>query len=217
MDVITFLAILWIISLFAMLGGIVFWVVTKRRTLKFVLFSSGVCLACIIAVVVLAANEGSPKQSATSETEQKADVQEQIDVIVNAVEFAGLSEDELVKLLGEPESKEKWNYKSLNGQTYKAITYVYDNGNQEFLFIDGKVVRFTFYGSGQKYKDGKHALALFGIEPGPNITEVGNSSAALRYQRVHETMNIDEFWLIEDIGEDNTIGTVKITYDSRYF
>jgi len=177
-----------------------------------VLFTLGVLLLIIVAACgqIPASTDEQAAPTSSAVVEEAGE-----DMIINAVQFAGISEKQLIELLGEPESKEDWSFSSANGQKYKALTYVYDNGNQEFLFIDGKVVRFTFYGTGQKYKDGKHALALFGIEPGPNITLVTNTGSAIKYQRVHESMKIDEFWLIED--SEKTIGTVKITYDSRYF
>lgn len=149
--------------------------------------------------------------------EDAADTRDNVALIVDAVQFAGLSESELIELIGDPESKNQWNFDSANGQTYKAVTLTYDNGNQEFLFIDGKVVRFTFYGTGQTYENEDQALRLFGITPGPNIKKEADTGVALRYRYVDEEMKIDEFWLLDDLSNDNEISTVKITYDLRYF
>jgi hypothetical protein len=141
--------------------------------------------------------------------------EEATEVIVDAVQFAGISETELIEMHGEPKSKFEEDFPSPNGQTYAATIYFYDE-NQEFLVIDGKVVRFSYYGTGQKYKDGKHALSLFGIKPGPNMKLVADTGAAIRYRNVNES--IEEFWLVESLfEEDNTIGTVKVTYDLQYF
>jgi hypothetical protein len=204
---------LWLIFGILFVVGAIYWLF-KRKLGKFVIGSLLISVACLITGIAINANEPIPvNSSSSSEKNESEEISE--DMIIDAVQFAHIDEKQLITLLGEPESIEEWNFDSPNGQKYKARTFIYGEGNQEFLFIDGKVVRFTFYGTGQKYKDGKHALALFGIKPGPNITLVADTGAALRYRNVDEPMKIDEFWLIED--SDNSIGTVKITYDLTYF
>ncbi len=153
--------------------------------------------------------------SAIKHEEQVAQ-DETVQPIVDSSQFGKINMEELVGILGEPESKDEWNFESANGQKYKAITWVYDDGNQEFLFIDNKVVRFTFYGTGQVYKDGYQALALFGITPGPNIKKSADTGTVIRFQQVDDSMKVDDFWLLEG-DTKKSIGTVKITYDSRYF
>ncbi|GJM73010.1 hypothetical protein HMSSN036_52260 [Paenibacillus macerans] len=163
----------------------------------------------LVVSLVIYGTTGDKTVSTVSGNEQ-----EKATIIIDANKFSKISPDELVEIMGDPEEKEEWKYDSLNGQTYDAITWTYENGNQEFLFIDGKVVRFTLYGTGQTYEDGEQALSLFGITPGPNITETADTGTAIKYADV--SMGIDEFWMLED-SKPNSIGTVKITYDSRYF
>lgn len=173
-------------------------------------------LAFICLVLLLVACSTSSNIDNSSQSEVESIQIEEVSPIVSSVQFSGVSEVELIKLVGDPESKDSWNFNSTNGQTYDAVTWTYDKGNQEFLFIDDKVVRFTYYGDGENYEDADHAFSLFGITKGPNITKVSDTGSALRYQRVDESMKVDEFWLVEDLSA-KSIGTVKITYDSRYF
>jgi len=203
---------LWLIFGIMFIVSFIYWLI-KRKHGKYVLYLFSISCVSLIIGIIISANEPMPVNNSTAEKERSTEIDE--NMIVNAVEFAGIDEKHLIDLIGEPESKDEWNFTSPNGQTYKAMTLVYEQGNKEFLFIDGKVVRFTYYGNKQTYKNEKHALALFGIKPGPNITLVADTGAALRYRNVDESMKIDEFWLIED--SDSSIGTVKITYDLAYF
>jgi hypothetical protein len=170
----------------------------------------------ILMIAVLTACTGSPSISNSENKGDQAQANVEITPIVESVKFAKLTMPELQEVLGEPEDIDEWEFKSTNGQTYDAVTWIYDDGNQEFMFIDDKIVRYTMYGTDQTYNDKDHVLALFGITPGPNITKVADTGSAIRYERVDVSMKVDDFWLIEG-SEKNSIGTVKITYDSRYF
>ena len=212
-----FFMFLWFISGIIFLVTFIRWFINKRNG-KVVVASLLISFISLIIGIVITANEpvvtnNFVMNGREASSNQKSTSNEEL--IIDALQFAKLTEAELKNLLGEPESKEDWKFDSLNGNSYSATTWIYDNGNQEFMFIDGKVVRFTFYGTGQKYKNGEHALSLFGIKPGPNLTVVADTGTAIRYQRVHESMKIDEFWITGDI--DKTIDSVKITYDLRYF
>ncbi|MEK5167167.1 hypothetical protein NYE69_33335 [Paenibacillus sp. FSL R5-0527] len=209
-----FFMILWSLASIATIVLFLVWLTakvskkpskTKGKSTLYLLVAS-----VLFLVVSLVINGTGDKPMSTV----SGDEQEKATMIIDANKFSKISPDELAEILGDPEAKEEWKYDSLNGQTYDAITWTYENGNQEFLFIGGKVVRFTFYGTGQTYTDDEQVLSLFGITPGPNITKTEDTGAAMKY--ANASMKIDEFWLVED-SKPNSIGTVKITYDSRYF
>ncbi|RRJ62400.1 hypothetical protein EHV15_05125 [Paenibacillus oralis] len=180
---------------------------TKGKSTLYLLASS-----ILFLVVSLIINGTGDKAVSTIVSNQN----EETPMILDANKFSRISPDELIKIMGEPESKEEWKYDSSNGQTYEAITWTYQSGNHEFLFIDGKVVRFTFYGTGEIYKDKNQALSLFGIAPGADIMLEADTGVAFRCRHVDQSSKIAEFWLIEG-GEEDSIGTVKITYDLKYF
>lgn len=52
---------------------------------------------------------------------------EEVTPIINAVQFSKVREEKVVELLGEYESKEEWDFDSLNGQTYPVTSLIYNN------------------------------------------------------------------------------------------
>jgi hypothetical protein len=205
------LMVVWLVFGILFLIGVIYWLIKKKHG-KIILGSLVLSLGSLIAALVIG-NEPPTQQA----VETGIDAVEGVDneVIIDAIQFAGISEAQLIELLGEPDSKENWSFTSSTGQNQEAVIFSYGDENTEFIVIGGKVVRFTYYGSGEKYRDGEHALSLFGIKSGPDITVVANTGSAIRYQKVNKS--VEEFWVVDDLEEDNTLGTVKITYDLRYF
>lgn len=132
-------------------------------------------------------------------------------MVVDAKKFYRVSAEKLVELKGKPQSKDNWNFDSSNGKTYKATTYGYDNGNIEFLLIDGKVVRFTHYPQEQKFTSDNDLFKMYGITPSGEMKKSGNG-LTFKYNSLAD--GTPELWLT--LAEDQ-IDTVKITYDLRYF
>lgn len=211
-----FLGILWFIFSLVSIVSFIRWLV-KRKNGKLALFSFIIALACFIGAGAI--STGEIKTGETNENKSISEGENDVEMIIDATQFALLSEEELIKLLGEPESRENWNWTNPRQEKYEAVTLTYDEGNQEFMLIDGKVVRFTYYGKGEKYEDDEHALRMFGINP-KDMVQIGDTGFAIKYRKNNRDCKVDEFWLIEDSGpspEANIIGTVKITYDSSYF
>ncbi|GFN35823.1 hypothetical protein [Tepidimicrobium xylanilyticum] len=140
------------------------------------------------------------------------------DIIIDVSQFSRISPEQLIEIMGEPDSKQEWNYKSSNGNTYPTITYVYNNGDYEFLIIDGKVVEFNIYSSENnimKYTNEASIFPMFGITPADTMLKVADTGSALRYESV--TDKIDDFWIPILNPEEGTIDAVKIIYDRTYF
>lgn len=210
-----FFMVLWSLASIATIVLFFVWLVakiskkpskTKGKSTLYLLASS--ILFLIVSLVI----NGTAGDETVSTIVSNQD--EEIPMILDANKFGRISTDELVKIMGEPEEKEETVFKMSETRAYDTTYYIYENGTYEFMIIDGKVVRFTMYGTGQTYKNDDEAFSLFGITPGPNITKVADTGMAIRYQNVNE--NVDDFWLVED-SKPNSIGTVKITYDSKYF
>lgn len=173
-----------------------------RKSIK---FSFMLCL--IITTFMISACSVDVNTTAT-----KNEKASEVKLIADATKYYRITGKELISFLGNPESKEPWDFASPNGKKYKAITYTYDGGNQEFLSIDGKIVRFTYYGNGMKYKNDNDLYKSFGFVPKEDMKIVIKSDNALKVHSVTE--KIPEFWAVI---LDNEIDTVKITYDLRYF
>ncbi|SHH55063.1 hypothetical protein SAMN02745135_01174 [Caloranaerobacter azorensis DSM 13643] len=140
------------------------------------------------------------------------------DIIIDVSKFSKITPEQLIEIMGEPESKEEWNFKSRNGNVYPTTTYTYKNGDYEFLVIDNKVVEFNIYSSENnvmKYTDETSIFSMFGITPADTILKVKGTGTALRYESV--TDKIEDFWIPVLNQEDRTIDIVKVIYDRTYF
>nr|PZN50822.1 MAG: hypothetical protein DIU61_14440 [Bacteroidota bacterium] len=214
----TFLSLSFVVFVTVFLIGLIFWII-RRKGGKLVLYSFFISLLCLIFLSSMSNPEEMATTSGTNNTDSQSNTDsqpEQFTPIVDAKQFALIDEEQLINLLGEPEARDEWNYKNPRGQEFKAITLSYNKGNQEFMFIDGKLVRFTYYGEGQTYENNEHALALFGIDV-KEMQKIGDTGSAIRYRGKNDSTKVDDFWLTEGLGENNTIDTVKITYDASYF
>lgn len=144
--------------------------------------------------------------------------------IIDANQFSSITPENLISIMGTPSSIDKWDYKSPNGTTYKAITYSYNKKVcYEFLVIDNSVVRFNFNsekfndnnGKSIKFNDKKELLPMFGITPSSDIKNISDTGVALRYQLVSD--KIADFWVVDIDKENKSFDTVKITYNLNYF
>lgn len=183
----------------------------KVKRIIFGLFVLGFIIA-LAGVILGDASEQATTNDALTEESETLDINSP-DIIfdVNLISLA--SYERVKEVLGEPEKTDEWVYESPSGNKYNAITWTYDAGNQEVIFMDNQAVRYTLYGEGQSYQSHEEALRLFNIIPEPSMIKTADTGAAFRYANVSGT--VDDFWMIEENG--GTIGILKITFDSSYF
>lgn len=139
-------------------------------------------------------------------------------VLIDVTQFSKITPEQLIKIMGEPESKETWNYESSNGNVYPTTTYAYKNGDYEFLIIDDKVVEINITASEKnimKYTDKSSVFSMFGIKPEDTMVEFADTGVALRYESV--TSGIEEFWIPIMDSDKKTLDTIKVRYDKSYF
>lgn len=166
-------------------------------------------LLVMVTVIVTGCMNGDNKTSSTSDSQKET--QSEIKQVIDANKFFRISESELVKILGEPESKDNWSFNSSNGKKYKATTFEYDGGNQEFLVIDNKVVRFTYYANDQKYTSDEDLFKQLGVKPSAEMKK-SSGGTTMKFNSVAE--KVPEIWITV---VENKIDDIKITYDLRYF
>lgn len=141
--------------------------------------------------------------------------------IIDANKYSGITSEELVKEMGEPEKIDEWNNTKSDGTKYPVKTYIYNSNKYEFLVADNKVIRLSVYsdkymtGEGEDFNlnSKEDIFPMLGIEPSDNLTNVVDNNVALRYQMVSD--KIADVWLPE--VKDKSFSMVKITYDLRYF
>lgn len=206
-----FFMALWLVASAATIALFISWLflkVTKRDTrrkgkLTLYLFASSVVL--LVAGLIVNGNEPKPV------TEMVVNSKEE-NTIIDATKFSRISPEELIKLMGEPESKEDVEIKLTETRSYDATYYIYEDSKYEFMVIDSEVVRFTFNGAYQEKNDNVEVFfRMFNISPGENSEKVADTPASIRFQMVND--KIDDFWI--SFGDEYTI--YKVTYNLKYF
>lgn len=166
-------------------------------------------LVTITTIMVVGCGNGQARPTATSNSQTAA--KNEVVPIVDVSKFFRISDSELVKLLGEPETKDTWNFSSPNGNKYKATTYEFEEGNKEFMVIDNKVVRFTYLANELEYTSDDDLFKQLGVSPS---TDMKKSVAGVSTKFNSVTDKVPEIWVTII---DNKIEEIKVTYDLRYF
>lgn len=178
---------------------------------KLILLS--ICAITSFCLIACSGNGASTNQTSASVEEK---------MIIDAEQFAEISPEKLIEIMGEPESTESWNYDTELG-TYATTTYTYDNGCLEFLVIDEKVLKMNIFSpryqdntaNSFSYEKEKDIFALIGITDIKDIIKISDTNSALRYQRISDS--IDDLWIPDLDSKNNTFDSIKITYDQFYF
>lgn len=167
----------------------------------------GSCLGLLIAIVIIAA-------LVVTVGIKNAPVEKSI---VDSLQYANISTEELIHAMGEPDNIEDWDSTNSYGVTFTATIYTYnsDNMTQEFVIADDKVVRLTCYAGEDGFKclGDKQILRLFGITAESSAKKIADTGAAIRIQTPCD--GVADFWVVD--LEDNKCSIVKITFNSSYF
>ncbi|GEM_PF-913433 len=150
-----------------------------------------------------------------SDSEPNEDKQENT-AYLNVNQFAGISENELVDLFGEPKSKGELTTLCLFN--IPCTYYDYDNleklGETSFYFVNNKLVKFTAYSTFPYNSKSKNAnLENFGIEVGDNCSKTADTNYALRYSFPSET--VEDFWM-SGISNDQ-FDCLTVTFEDKYY
>lgn len=158
----------------------------------------------IIAVLAVFVIVGS---NAVQQDKQK-EVAAQAALLVDVTQFSMIPTDELVLKMGEPEAAEDWDNNGI-----PTTTYIYNNGNYEFLIVDGKVAEMNIYAgqdSDMPYSSVEGMCNMFGIPSHENIIMYKNTGAAMRFNNVG--YGIEDIWIPIYDSETKQIGAIKFAY-----
>lgn len=206
-----FLMALWLVASAVTIALFISWLfskVTKRDTrrkgkLTLYLFTSSVVL--LVTGLIVNGNESKPVTEMVDNSKEE-------NTIIDATKFSRISPEELIKLMGEPESKEEVEYKLSETRSYDATYYIYEDSKYEFMVIDNEVVRFTYNGEyREKNNNDDELFEIFKISPGPNVKKVADTPIAIRFQMVNE--KIADYWVA--FWDESTM--YKVTYNMNYF
>lgn len=146
-----------------------------------------------------------------------------VEIIIDATQFSHLTSDELVSIMGEPESIEdyEWSIPKTNKSVVGKL-YVYESNKYEFILFDDIVTRLNVYSgvywgydeSTFAFESGKNVMKSFGItNTFKNMERKVNTGAVEKYEPVAERIQKVE---IHDIREE-TFGLIRFTYDNQYY
>ncbi|MBA9087051.1 hypothetical protein FHR92_003531 [Fontibacillus solani] len=156
-------------------------------------------ISILLTVPVLLIN-GLEKDS-ISTVSNHIDNDENENMIIDASKFSRISSNKLIEIMGEPDIKE---------DMYPVTYYVYDKEKFEFIIINNTVVKLTYQGAAVTDKSKDNLFSLFGISPGPNLTQVYDDLLGVSYQMVNEEIADYSITFLEKTT------FFKITYDSGF-
>ncbi|GKU79855.1 hypothetical protein [Paenibacillus sp. L3-i20] len=207
--------IVWLLTGICLVIFAILWIVaSKKRTRTkghktMTLTSFFLSLIFFISFIVSVAIEPAPETANNKDITQSAEKASKVNVIINASQFSGITLTELKDIMGTPESVKGWNFKAPS-RTYEATDVTYENNKFEFIIIDNKVVRLTYYGSTDEYSNDQQIPELFGIKMTPGMS-VNSNGGSIRFGSIDD--KIDDLWVTTlDIA-----ATYKVTYDMTYF
>lgn len=120
-----------------------------------------------------------------------------------------MHEQEVISLIGEPESIEEWNYKTGIGLQYPIRSLSYNGGKYIYEFNNDYLLRIQIT-EPFEYTDRKDFIKMFNLSTYINTTTDDNN---INYRAYN--CGVADLWLM-DIT-DTTIGTTYITYFSGVF
>lgn len=137
--------------------------------------------------------------------------------ICDLTQFANISGETLVSLLGEPNEIEEST--PANGFVEFPCTYYHYDDTEElgavsFLLVNDHVERFTAYRDFD-YGKGNGILDRFNLEKTKICTTIIDNGTALRYRTPFE--GVDDVWISLIDKDNDTFGYLQITYDMCYF
>lgn len=135
------------------------------------------------------------------------------EVVFDTMKFSNITPEQLIEIMGKPESIDKWTYKGPQGN-FPAKSYLYGDSKFEFLVIDNAVVRLT-YNADINYRSKSDILPMFGITDTSIMTKVADTGVALRYNSSSD--HISDFWVYSMDDGANLIKGLKVTYNPKYF
>ncbi len=130
-------------------------------------------------------------------------------------QFANITGEELIALLGEPNSISDGTCSG--AFEIPCVYYDYNNnemlGEVSFALVNNEVIRFTSYKDDYAYSGKGSVLKDFGIEKGKNSVVVADTGVALCYHCPSDV--VDDFQI--SLIEDKTFGFLQVTYEMMYY
>lgn len=160
-------------------------------------------------------SDSTPESEDSDLQQEESNPDDTAKVFCDVEQFANITGEELIALLGEPDTISDG---TCSGSfEIPCVFYEYKHnevlGNVSFDLVNNEVVRFTSYKEGYEYTGKESALEDFGIEKGKKTAVAADTGAALRYRCPSDA--VDDFWIA--LIEDDTFGFLQVTYEMMYY
>lgn len=183
------------------------------------------CLFVILAVLVvglLGGIVGNLSNDSSQQTIEEEGKNEKAPVLIDVNQFSRISAEELVKIMGEPKSKDKWTNKTSRGE---FLIEIYEYDGYDFFIADNSVVRMNIYsekyydrnGEGIKFSSEEDIFHMLNIPVDyDRIKKIADTGFALRYSPVSD--KVADVWCVGIDKEEGSIDIgIKVTFNLNYF
>lgn len=119
-----------------------------------------------------------------------------------------ISMDDLIKLKGEPEERQNWNYTTSTNTKIPLTTLSYENYTYDYIFKDNMLIRININKDIQ-FNSQNDLFTMFNLTK-HDITTINNTGSSIR---IYDT-SVPDLWCGID---DNTIKWIKITFIKDIF
>jgi len=196
---------------------------SNNNIFKNMMIIVGVLFFIMIGLAVLSYIENPEEFSGDDEEPEETSVE----VIDDVAKYSRIPTDDLVEMMGEPETIETWTKQTNNYGDFEVTTYGYDKDGMRYEFIvgDDAVVRLSIYsndywnGEGERFsynEDNKvDTMDVFGVEWSDNARKLVDNN--ITYKIISVSDKIAHFMASDIDTEDKTFGFVKVTYNVKYF
>lgn len=183
----------------------------------------GVYVVCFFLIAWLLGSMATRNHEnpSSAQTTPPAPTDSTIDVVFDAQKFMlfmqidttskgyiTVSEDELIKMIGEPDRIEEWNYETAS-MTYPIRSLSYDGGDYVYEFNNDYLTRIQIFESFH-YEDKEDIIEMFGLSRTAK-TEIVDTGKAYR---AYNCM-ISDLWCTFG-SEQNTIDMTYISYSDLF-
>lgn len=142
-------------------------------------------------------------------------------IYIDVNQFSRISSEELIGIMGEPNSREDWNNSTDRG---KFLIEIYEYDGYDFFIADDSVVRMNIYseryynldGEGIEFSSEESIFDMLNIPVDyDKIKRTEDTGYALRYSPVSD--KVAEVWCIGIDEEGGSIEEIKVTFNLNYF
>ena len=160
-------------------------------------------------------SDSTPEHGNNDLQQEKNNSNDTANVLCDVEQFANITGEELIALLGDPDSISDGTCSG--AFEIPCVYYDYNDnevlGEVSFALVNNEVIRFTSYKDDYEYTGKGSVLEDFGIEKNENSTLAADTGVALRYRCPSDV--VDDFWI--NLIEDDTFGFLQVTYEMMYY